>query len=59
MGNLGDVLNKAHLFDNNIKIEGQLSATKIIPILVSFVRKMETTLVEIRKLVSGSQATAS
>ena len=59
VGNLGNVLNKAHLFNNDIKTEGQLSTTKIISILVNFVRKMETTLVEIRKLVPRSQAGSS
>ena len=52
--NSGDVLNKARFFDNDIQTEGQLSATKIIPILLNSARKMETTLVEIRKLVPGS-----
>ena len=47
VGNLGDVLNKAHLFDSNIKTEGQLSAAKIISILVNFGYKMETTLMEV------------
>ena len=54
MGNLGDVLNKAHLFDNDIKTKGQLSIAKIIPILVKFILKMEAALVDIWKLVSGS-----
>ena len=54
MGTSGDVLNKARFFDNDIKIERQVSATKIIPILVSFTMKMETTLRNIWKLVSGS-----
>ena len=44
---LGDVLNKAHLFDNDIKIEGQLLAAKIISILVNFMWKMEAALVDI------------
>ena len=48
-------MNKAHLFDNNIKTKGQLSAAKIIPILVNFAHKMETTFVEIQKLVPRSQ----
>ena len=43
----GDVLNKARLFDNDIKTERQVSAAKIIPILVSFTIKMEATLVDI------------
>ena len=52
-------MNKAHLFDNDVKAKGWLSAAKIIPILVNFGHKMETTLVEIRKLVLGSQAGSS
>ena len=56
VGTPGNILNKACLFDNDIKVEGQLSAQKIITILVNFGRKMETTLVDIRKLVSRSQA---
>ena len=54
VGNLGDILNKAHLFDNDIKTKGQLSTAKIIPILVGFTLKMEAALVDIWKLVSGS-----
>ena len=55
MGNPGNVVNKAHLFDNDIKTKGKLSAAKINLILVNFVYKMETTLVEIQKLVPRSQ----
>ena len=54
IGNLGDVLNKACLFYNNVKAEGQLSAQKIIHILVNFGRKMETTLGKMQKLFSRS-----
>ena len=53
---LGDVLNKARLFDNDIKAEGQISGMKIIPILVNFGCKMETTLGEMQKLFFRSQA---
>ena len=56
VGNPGDVLNKVRLFDNDVKTKGQLSVAKIIPILVNFGGKMEVILVEMRKLVSGSQA---
>ena len=59
IGNPGNVVNKAHLFDNNVKTKGQLSAPKIIAILVNFGRKMEATLVEIQKLVSGVQSEPS
>ena len=47
------MLNKVRLFDNDIKIEGEVSAAKIIPILVNFMMRMEAALVDIRKLVSG------
>ena len=55
IGNAGDVLNKVRVFDNDIKTEVQLSAPKIITILVNFRHKMEATLSEMWKLVSGSQ----
>ena len=48
-------MNKARLFDNDVKAEGQLLAEKIITILVNFRRKMETTLGEILKLLFKSQ----
>ena len=54
-----DVLNKAQLFNNNIKTEGQVSVAKIIPILVNFTMKMEAALVDIWKLVSRSPAGSS
>ena len=57
--NPSDVVNKARLFDIDIRTEGQLSAPKIITILVNFRCKMEAVPVEIWKLVSGSQAQPS
>ena len=51
----GDIMNKAYLFDNEVKTKEQLSAPKIIAILVNFGHKMDATLVEIRKMVSGLQ----
>ena len=54
LGASRDVHNKAHLFNNDVKTAGEVSTTKIIPILVTFVRKMETVLVNIEKLVSGT-----
>ena len=48
------MLNKARLFDDDIKIGGEVSPAKIIKILVSFLMKMDATLVEMRKLVAGS-----
>ena len=59
VGTLGNILNKARLFDNNVKARGEVSAAKIIPVLVSFTMKMETTLGEMRKLLSGSPAVGS
>ena len=47
VGTPRDVLNKARLFDNDIKTEGEIAAAKIIPILVVFTQKMEAALVDI------------
>ena len=49
-----DVLNKARLFNEDSKIEGEMSVAKIVKVLVTFIWKMETTLVDIWKIVSGS-----
>ena len=59
MGTPGDVLNKARLFDNDVKAGGEVSAAKIMLVLVSFTMKMETTLGEMQKLLSGSPAAGS
>ena len=56
IGALGDIVNNVRLFDEDIKTEGEVSAAKIIKVLVTFTRKMETALVDIRKLVFGSLA---
>ena len=53
---MGNEINKARLFDNEVKIEDQLSAPKIVNILVEFGKKMEATLVEMRKLLPGPQS---
>ena len=55
IGNPGNVVNKAYLFDNDIKNGGQLLLPKIITILVDFGYRMEGTLVEMRKFVAGQQ----
>ena len=55
----GDVLNKARLFDNDVKSGRQVSAAEIIPVLVSFMMKMESTLGEMWKLLSGSLVAGS
>ena len=39
VGTPNDVLNKARLFDNDVKIRGEVSAAKIIKVLVSFTMK--------------------
>ena len=52
-------MNKARLFDNDIKTEGEVSTAKIIPILVSFTMEMEVALMDIQKLVSRSPAGSS
>ena len=52
IGTLGDVLNKAQLFDDNIKTGGEVSTAKIVKVLVSFSMKMDATLAEMRKLVA-------
>ena len=54
VGAPGDVLNKACFFNKDIKTEGDVSAAKIVKVLVTFTRKMETALVDIQKIVSGS-----
>ena len=56
VGALGDVFNKARLFDEDIKTKGEVCAAKIIKVLVSFTRKMETALVDIRKIVSRASS---
>ena len=56
VGAPGDVFNKACLFDEDIKTEGEVFAAKIIKVLVSFTQKMEMALVDIRKIVSGTSA---
>ena len=56
VGTLGDVLNKARFFDKDIKTEGEVSTAKIVKFLVTFTQKMETALVDIRKIVSISLA---
>ena len=53
---LGNILNKACLFDKDVKTERKVSAAKIIKVLVSFTRRMETALVDIWKIVFRSSA---
>ena len=49
----GDMLNRAQLFDEDLKKEGYLSGQKILTILVKYGHKMEATLEEMRKLLPG------
>ena len=49
VSNLGDVLNKAQLIDNNLATN-PVSAAKVIPILVDFATKMEELLNDMRSL---------
>ena len=56
IGHTGDVVTKAHLFDNEVKTEDHLSVQKIIIVLVKYGHKMETMLVEMWKLLSGLSA---
>ena len=59
IGHTGDVVTKAHLFDNEVKTENHLSTQKIITVLVKYGHKMEATLVEMRKLLPGTSASGT
>ena len=52
VGNSGDVVNKAQLFDANLA-QHPVTAKKVIPVLVDFVDKMEELLDEMRVLFDG------
>ena len=54
VGNSGDIVNKACLFDKNL-MKHHISAAKVIPILVDFAKKMEELLDEMRVLFKGLQ----
>ena len=57
IGTPRDVLNKARLFDEDVKTGGEVSAAKIVNVLVSFSMKMDATLEEMSKfVVRSSQA---
>ena len=56
IGEPGDVVNKARLFDEDVKLDGEVSTAKVIKVLVTFTRKVETALAEIRKVFSGPTA---
>ena len=52
VGNTGDVINKAKLFDANLA-KNPVTAGKVIPVLVDFAEKMEELLDEMRILFDG------
>ena len=52
VGNSGDVVNKAQLFDANLA-QHPVTAKKVIPVLVDFANKMEELLDEMRVLFDG------
>ena len=52
VGNTGDVINKAQLFDANLA-QHPVTAKKVIPVLVDFTNKMEELLDEMRVLFDG------
>ena len=52
VGNIGDVINKALLFDANLA-QHPVTAKKVIPVLVDFANKMEELLDEMRVLFDG------
>ena len=54
VGNTGDVINKAKLFDANLA-KNLVTAGKVIPVLVDFAEKMEELLDEMRVLFDGLQ----
>ena len=54
VGNPGNVVNKARLFDKNLA-RNPVSAGKVIPILVDFTEKMEELLDKMRVLFKGLQ----
>ena len=55
IGNSGDIVAKAHLFNNEVKKEEHLSQQKIVTILVKFGGRIETALEEMRKLLAGKE----
>ena len=52
VGNAGDVINKAQLFDANLA-QHPVTAKKVIPVLVDFTDKMEELLDDMRVLFDG------
>ena len=54
VGHIGDVVNKAQLFDANLA-QNSVTAKKVIPVFVDFADKMEELLDEMRILFDGLQ----
>ena len=54
VGHIGDVVNKAQLFDANLA-KNPVTVGKVIPVLVDFAEKMEELLDEMRILFDGLQ----
>ena len=54
VGNIGDVVNKAKLFEANLA-KNPVTVRKVIPVLVDFVEKMEKLLDEMRVLFDRLQ----
>ena len=54
VGHIGDVVNKAQLFDTNLA-KNPVTASKVIPVLVDFAEKMEELLDEMRILFDRLQ----
>ena len=54
VGNTGDVINKARLFDANLA-KNPVTARKVIPVLVDFAEKMEELLDKLKVLFDGLQ----
>ena len=53
IGNLGDVVNKAKLFDKDLRKVGSAFGAKIINVLVHYLAKMERILNKIKVLSIG------
>lgn len=56
IGTPGDIINKARLFDEDVKKEGEISATKIVKVVSAFTNRMNEILADIRQLVYGTAA---
>ena len=57
VGHPGNVVNKVHLFDENL-VKHPVSTAKVIPVLIDFAEKMEELLDDMRDLFDGMQPEA-